>query len=99
MKMTTHPPKGEGYFWWTNLGEHTPTILRVTRHQNRLFADNREYQFTVDDSPVEVTEPNDFDNEPAIVVDGIAYFHGTEFWSGPIELPELNDEFILPDSF
>ncbi len=99
--MTTNPPTGEGYFWWTNLSEHTPTILRVKRSYSsgKLYADNGEYSFEVGSEPEVSLEPDDEFDEPIITVDGVEYYHGTSFWSGCIELPELNGEFILPDSF
>lgn len=104
MKMTIQPPKGEGYFWWTNGGEHTPTIMRVRRsYSNRkLYADNGEYSFEVDDEP-EIRDKPDEDyeeEEPVFAVDGVKYYHGTSLWSeSPIELPEIEGEFVQPDSF
>lgn len=99
MKMTIQPPQGEGYYWWTNLGEHTPTIMKVERCGKKLYADNGEYSFEVGKEPDVRTEPDDEDEEPVITVDGVGYYHGSDFWTGPIELPELNGEFIKPDSF
>ena len=101
MKMTTDPPKGEGYFWFTNLGEHTPTMLRVKRSYSdgKLYADNGEFSFEVGDEPEVYLEPQDELDEPLINVDGVDYYYGSCFWSGCIELPEINGEFILPDSF
>lgn len=101
MKMTPNPPKDTGYFWWTNLGEHTPTIVYVQRdfRSNRLYVVNDEYNFEIDPKPIVVTESEDEDDEPVITHDGVAYYHGSQFWAGPIELPELGREFIQPDSF
>jgi hypothetical protein len=45
--LTSTPPKQPGYYWWTNRGEHTPTILCVERDGNKLFASNEEFTFYV----------------------------------------------------
>jgi len=101
MKMTPQPPTGTGYFWWTNFGEHTPTIMRVTRSysDNLLYADNGEYSFPIDPNPELCTEPEDEDDEPVVTIDGVSYYYGSSFWSNVIELPEINGEFVLPDSY
>jgi len=100
--MQFEPPTGEGYYWWTNFGEHTPTIMRVTRSHSRdksLYADNGEYNFPIDSEPNIQTTPEGEDEEPVITIDGVDYYYGTDMWSKAIELPEINGEFILPDSF
>ena len=99
MKMTPNPPKGEGYFWFCNFCEHTPTILKVERSCGRLYADNGEYNFIVDKQPDVRTEKEYDDEEPSVTIDGIDYYSGSCFWSSCIELPEINGEFILPDSY
>ena len=100
MKMTPQPPTGEGYFWWTNFGEHTPTIMRVKRsyRDKKLYADDGEYSFEIDPEPQVVTKPEDKD-EPVIKIDGVDYYYGTCFWSSCIELPEINGEFVLPSCY
>lgn len=101
MKMTTQPPTVPGYYWWTNLGEHTPTIMNVVSHGSYLYAGNGEYEFSIDPDAKPVTEPQDpeLDDEPLITIDGVDYYYGTEFWAGPIPLPELAGNKIEPDSF
>ena len=101
MKMTFNPPTGAGYFWWSNFGEHTPTILRVTRSYSnaKLYADNGEYSFEVRPEPEIYTAPQYEDDEPVINIDGVDYYYGTSMWSSAIELPEINGEFVLPDSY
>ena len=100
--MTLQPPTGSGYYWWTNGGEHTPTILNVRRGyvDKKLYAENAEYSFTVSDSPV-IGEEEEFEDDRYVVFthEGKDYYHGTELWAGPIELPEINGEFVKPDSF
>jgi len=97
--MTTQPPTVPGYYWWTNLGEHTPCILEVKEHRGELWAENYEFGFRVDPEPHLVTEPDDLIDEPTLTIDGIDYYYDSYFWAGPIDLPELNGEKIQPDSF
>lgn len=102
MKMTLQPPTGSGYYWWTNGGENTPTILNVRRGyiDKKLYAENGEYSFTVSDSPVIIEEKDDeYDCGKVFTHEGKDYYYGTELWAGPIELPEINGEFVKPDSF
>jgi hypothetical protein len=99
MKMTIQPPTKPGYYWWTNFGEHTPTIMNVTKHGRGLYASNGEYEFVVEKEPEVITEPEDEYDEVVMTIDGIGYYHGSCFWAGPIELPELGGETLQPDSF
>lgn len=50
LKFTKSLPDREGYYWWTNFGEHTPCILRVTKKYNGKGFDayNEEYSFSID---------------------------------------------------
>ena len=98
--MTLTPPTGAGYFWWTDGGEHTPTILKVRRGGLSLYADNGEYTFAVGESP-QVRETPEYEDEgPVFAHEGKEYYFGTYLWSeSPIELPEINGEFVQPDSF
>ena len=100
MKMTTKPPRCGGYYWWTNLGEHTPTILLVRQHgPDSFYARNDEFEFCIDDEPTVFTKA-DYDGDEAIItVDGVDYFYGTHFWAGPIPLPTINNEEQQIDSF
>lgn len=45
--MSIKIPKVEGYYWWTDGGEHTPTILKVTKEGGKFYAENNEYSFEV----------------------------------------------------
>ena len=102
--MTLNPPKGTGYFWWTNGGEHTPTILRVERNHytKKLYADNGEYSFEVKNKP-EIGNNDDGlweEEDFAFIHEGKKYLYGTQLWSeNPIELPEIDGEFVKIDSF
>jgi len=99
--MTFKAPSGTGYFWWTNFGEHTPTIMRVTRSRGQLYASDGEYEFAFSPGEEEISDtPEDEDDDPVLEIEGKGYYHGTSMWSeSPIELPEINGEFIQPDSF
>jgi hypothetical protein len=47
--FTKKLPTKEGYYWWTNFGEHTPTILRVDRDYTTktLWASDEEFCFEI----------------------------------------------------
>ena len=47
MKMTRKIPKKEGYYWFTNFGEHTPVILYVERNGNGFYASDEEFSFQI----------------------------------------------------
>jgi hypothetical protein len=47
LKFTKELPIKEGYYWWTNFGEHTPCILRVEKSGDKLWASNEEYSFPI----------------------------------------------------
>lgn len=53
--LNTKAPTEPGYYWWTNRGEHTPCVLRVTstRHSSYLYASNGEYDFVVNPTNVD----------------------------------------------
>ena len=46
-KLTKNVPKKEGYYWFSDGEEHTPCILYVSKCNNRLYADNHEFNFMV----------------------------------------------------
>ncbi len=54
LAFTSEVPTEEGAYWWTNFGEHTPTVLRVKKSQDKLYAFNDEFHFEVDESEFEV---------------------------------------------
>jgi hypothetical protein len=47
MKFTKELPKKEGYYWYTDGGEGTPTILEVTKKYKKFYASNEEFCFEV----------------------------------------------------
>ncbi len=100
MKMTTVPPTVPGYYWWTNLGDDTPAIVEVKDCGSYFLASNSDREFSVDPGQAyEVLEPTYDLDEPVINIDGVDYYFGTEFWAGPIALPELGGEQIEPRHF
>ena len=40
-------PDREGYYWWTDFGEHTPTIVYVSKEKDGFAAQNEEFCFVV----------------------------------------------------
>ena len=48
MKFTQDLPKKEGHYWFTDGGEHTPTILLVEKDGKKFWASNEEFGFDVE---------------------------------------------------
>ena len=77
--FTEELPTEPGYYWWTNFGEHTPTIVEVKEdyRDGGLWADNGEFQFKIETpDPQKNLELGDEDDEP---VEG-KYKYGDELW-------------------
>lgn len=89
-KFTKKLPTKEGYYWWTNFGEHTPTIVRVKRDYSSkaLYADNGEYTFKVEKPTV--------DKDPDMKVDG--HYYGEHMWCY-IPVPLMDGKKIEPDCY
>ena len=47
LKFTRKIPTSPGFYYWTNFGEHTPTILQVKKENDKLYAFNNEFYFEV----------------------------------------------------
>jgi hypothetical protein len=47
VKYTKSLPKKEGYYWFKDGGEHTPTVLEVKKDGKKLWASNEEFCFAV----------------------------------------------------
>jgi hypothetical protein len=90
MKFTHKLPTKEGYYWWTNFGEHTPTIVEVRRDYSsmKLWATNEEFSFVV--------EKAKFKKDKDMMVDG--HYFGEEMWCY-IPTPTLNGKRVAPDSY
>ena len=89
-KFTHALPKKPGFYWWTNFGEHTPTILRVTKDYNtdKLYANDEEFSFLV--------EKEKFDKDREMKVDG--HYYGEHMWC-EITVPTLDGKEIKADCY
>ena len=78
-------PKKPGFYWYTNFGEHTPTVLRVTRDSTtgKLFAMDEEFLFEV--------KRQRFKKDPDLKVDG--HYCGEEMWC-EIPVPTMDGKQI-----
>lgn len=86
--FTKELPTKEGYYWWTDFGEHTPCIVEVTKHGDGFEAHNEEYDFVVCKQKIDKNSKN---------ADG--YYFGEELWSY-IEVPILpNGKVIKPNCY
>jgi hypothetical protein len=93
MKFTPKIPNKTGYYWYCNFGEHTPTILRVTKDYSsrKLWASDEEFSF-----PVKKEKKRKLD-EGEELIDG--YAHGEELWCY-IECPTLpNGKKLEPSCY
>jgi hypothetical protein len=47
--FTKELPTRPGYYYWTNFGEHTPTVVQVRRDHStsNLWAENDEFSFII----------------------------------------------------
>ena len=90
MKFTHKLPTKPGFYWWTNFGEHTPTILRVGRCSvsRKLYAFDEEFHFEVKKAK--------FDKDPETKRDG--HYYGEEMWC-EIPVPTLDGNTIEADCF
>jgi hypothetical protein len=98
MKFTHKIPTKPGYYWWTNFGEHTPTIVQVTKEYTtgQLYADNGEYSFPIKkiDMKKIIADCKKHDMEP---VDG--HYYGEQMWSSRIEVPLMDGKKIEADCY
>ena len=77
--FTEELPKEPGFYWWTNFGEHTPTVLEVKKDTDgALWADNGEYTFKIE-PPDPQKEMELFGDEEDPPVEG-KYKFGDELW-------------------
>ena len=79
MELTNKLPDKEGYYYWTNFGEHTPVILEVTRDYDtrKLWAQDEEFCFEIKkvNRKKVIAECKELGLEP---IDG--HYHGEELW-------------------
>ena len=50
LKWTKKLPNKPGFYWYTDGGEETPCILRVTKDNGRFWAQDEEFCFGIDKS-------------------------------------------------
>lgn len=83
-------PKKPGFYWFTNFGEHTPTVLRVTRDYSngRLYAHDEEFAFEIKEEKI--------DKDPEMMVDG--HYYGEQMWCY-IPVPTLDGKQIEADCY
>lgn len=97
-------PDKEGYYWWTNFGEHTPCILRVTKkYDGGFYATNEEFLITIEPPPPQLDLPLDEAIDPDDIreCDGnVVYKYGDELWCY-IPPPFLPNEIkqVTPDCY
>ncbi len=80
--FTEKLPDKEGFYYFTNFGEHTPCILEVIYIGDELWAQGEEFTFEIKnlDSQLELTlkehDPDEwYEND-----DGKEYKYGDELW-------------------
>ena len=88
LTFTSELPKEEGYYWWTNFGEHTPLVVEVRRDGRKLWAEGGEYTFIVSKPKI--------DKDPEMMVDG--HYFGEEMWCR-IPNPFLGNKQIEPSYY
>lgn len=103
--FTKELPTEEGFYFWTNFGEHTPTVLEVSKNysDNSLYASNGEYSFKIKkSSPQQELNLIENINEDDIrEKDGNdCYKYGDELWC-KIPNPYLpsGDRQVEPDCY
>ena len=81
-------PKRPGFYWFTNFGEHTHTVLRVTESGGGLWATDEEFCFEVKKEKI--------DKDPDMEVDG--HYYGENMWC-EIPVPTLDGKQIEADCY
>lgn len=105
LNFTKSLPDKEGYYWWTNFGEHTPCILRVTKKYNSdgFYAFNEEFSFSIDPPhpqlELSINEPVNDDDIRERDGDDV-YKFGDELWCyiTPPFLPNYTKQ-VDPDCY
>ena len=87
LNLTYDIPDSPVYYYWTNFGEHTPTILHVElldkEGSKQFYASNEEFQFWV--KPCDLKKAIEKAKKyGCIPVDG--HYHGEQMWA---KIPDL----------
>ena len=95
MELTNELPKEPGYYYWTNFGEHTPTIVEVVRNNGKLWAQNEEFCFKIERVNLKkiIAECKKLDIG---LIDG--HYYGEEMWCR-IPYPFLDGKQIEPSCY
>lgn len=79
--FTRNPPDKEGYYYYCNFGEHTPTMVHVKRDYStgELWADNGEFTFEI--KKIKKQKAKKIKAEDVVQIDGEdKYCYGDELW-------------------
>lgn len=89
-KFTHKLPRKPGFYWFTDFGEHTPTVLRVTKDSNsgKLYASDSEFCFEIKKEKVI--------KDPDTKIDG--HYHGECMWC-EIPVPTLDGKKIVAECY
>ncbi len=97
LELTSKLPTKPGYYWYCNFGEHTPTVVEVTRDYptQTLWAHNEEFCFQIKKVNLKqvIKENKELEIEK---VDG--HHPGEEMWCY-IPNPFLGNKQVEPDSY
>ena len=95
-KFTHKLPTKPGFYWWTNFGEHTPTVLRVTKDYSsgKLYASDEEFCFEIVERDPEL--PLEFAKDPDMMVDG--HYYDEHMWC-EIPVPTMDGKKIEIDCY
>lgn len=78
LQLSDKLPDKEGFYYWTNFSEHTPTILYVKKSNNKFWAQNEEFCFEVTKIvPEEERKEHDFIENDYV---DKPYRYGDELW-------------------
>lgn len=97
MKLTRDLPKSPGYYWYCNFGEHTPTIVQVTRDGKSMWAQNEEFAFKIE--RVDLREIAKTNREVGLEKNSDGFFHGEQLWCRIPDPALPNGKVIKPDSY
>ena len=95
-EFTHKLPTKPGFYWFTNFGEHTPTVLRVTKDYStgKLYAHDEEFSFEITEQEPELAL--NFENDPDLMVDGHCY--GEHMWC-EIPVPTMDGKEITENCY
>ena len=99
--MISDLPTEEGYYYWTNFGEHTPTVMHVREYDGELYATDGEYDFKIEPPEPQLElklDDDDFEEDDYTVIGDCKYSPNDELW-GKIPMPMINGQIFKPSCF